>query len=186
MRRTMFGRGSSQVAVAVGPALGVDRLVLGGTLRVDDRVERLVFDPNLLGGAPGLLRVLRGDDRNRLAVVADSVEGEHGLVGELEPVALLAGDVLVREHGVDAGHAGRPGRVDGPDERVRVGAANGVAPEHLGGIEVARIGELAGDLGDRVDPAHGLADAPELELASRRAHCVSAVAAARTASKIFW
>jgi hypothetical protein len=45
-----------------------------------------------------------------------------------------------------------------------------VAEEHAGGEEVARVGELAGDLGDGVDAANGLADAPELEPASRSAH----------------
>ena len=176
-----------QVAVAVGPALRVDRLHFRGALGVDDRLERLVLDPHLLGRAPRLLRVLGRDDRNGLAVIADAVEGEHGLVGELEAVALLAGNVLVREHRVDARHADRPGRVDGGYERVRMWAPDGVAPEHVGRVEVARVGELACDLGNRVDPAHGLAHAPELELAFGRAHGASAdTAAARTASKIFW
>ena len=172
------------VAVAVGPALGVDRLHLGGALRVDDRVERLVLDADLCGRAPRLLGMLRGDDRDGLAEVAHAVEREHRLVGELEAVALLARDVLVREHRVDARHPGRARRVDRRDERVRVRAADRVAPEHLGGVEVARVRELAGDLGNRVDPPHGLADAAELELARGRAH--AAPAAPRTASKIFW
>ena len=158
------------VAVAVRPALGWIGSHLGRALRVDDRLERLVVDADPLGGAARLLGMLGGDDRDRLAEVADALEGEHRLVAELEPVALLARDVLVREHGVDAGHAGRRGRVDRADERVRVRAADGVAPEHPGGEEVARVGELAGDLGDRVDAADGLADAAELELAGGRAH----------------
>ena len=96
-----------EVAVALRPALGVDRLHLGGALGIDDRVERLVLDLDLGGRAPRLLGVLGGDDRDRLAEVAHAVEREHRLVGELEAVALLAGDVLVREHRVDA-RASRP------------------------------------------------------------------------------
>ena len=34
--------------------------------------------------------MLGGDEGDRLAEVADPVEGEHRLVGELEPVALVA------------------------------------------------------------------------------------------------
>ena len=114
--------------------------------------------------------MLGGDDCHGLAEVAHALEGEHRLVRELEPVALLAGDVLVREHRVDPGHARRARCVDRGDERVSMRAADGVAPEHLGRVEIARVGELAGDLGDRVDPADGLADAAELQLASGRAH----------------
>ena len=58
-----------------------------------------------LGGAARLLGMLGGDERDRLAEVADAVDREHRLVGELEPVALLARHVVVREHGVDAGQS---------------------------------------------------------------------------------
>ena len=58
-----------------------------------------------LGGAARLLRMLGRDERDGLAEVADAVDREHGLVGELEPVALLARHVVVREHGVDARRA---------------------------------------------------------------------------------
>ena len=172
------------VAVAVRPALRVDRLHLGRALRVDDRLERLVLDADLGGGAARLLGMLGRDHGNRLAEVAHAVEREHRLVGELEAVALLAGNVLVREHRVDARHPGRARRVDRRDEGVRVRASDRMAPEHLGGVEVARVGELARHLGDGVGPPHGLADASQLELARGRAH--AAPAAARTASKIFW
>ena len=43
-----------------------------------------------LGGAARLLGMLGGDERDRLAEVEDAVDREHRLVGELEPVALLA------------------------------------------------------------------------------------------------
>ena len=43
-----------------------------------------------LGRAPRLLGMLGRDERDRLAEVEDAVDREHRLVGELEPVALLA------------------------------------------------------------------------------------------------
>ena len=49
--------------------------------------------------------MLGGDECDRLAEVAHLVHGQDGLVGELESVALFAGNVAVREDGVNAGHA---------------------------------------------------------------------------------
>ena len=82
----------------------MERLHLRGALGVDDRLERLVLDADGRGSPPRLLGLLGGDDRDRLAEVAHAVDREHRLVAELEAVQLVAGDVLVREHGVDAGH----------------------------------------------------------------------------------
>ena len=78
------------VAVAHRRPVGMERLLLGRALRVDDELERLVLDDDRLGRAARLLRVLGGDERDRLAVVADAVDREHRLVGELEPVGLAA------------------------------------------------------------------------------------------------
>jgi hypothetical protein len=108
--------------------------------------------------------VLGGDERDRLAEVAHPVDREHGLVRELEPVALGARDVGVRQQGVYARHRERLGNVDLENPRMRVRAADGVAPEHPCREEVARVRELARDLRNRVDAPDGLADAPELEL----------------------
>ena len=68
--------------------VGVERLLLGRPLGVDDGLERLVLDDDRLGRAPRLLGMLGGDERDRLAVVADAVDREHRLVAELEPVGL--------------------------------------------------------------------------------------------------
>ena len=92
---------------------------------------------------------------------------------ELESVALLAGNVLVREDGVDARHAARSGDVYALHAGGGMWAADGVAEQHAGGEKVARVSELAGHLGDGVDAPDGLADASELELAARgRAHAL--------------
>ena len=52
-------------------------------------------------------------------------------------------------------------RVDREDPRVRVRAAHGVPPEHPGGVQVARVRELAGDLGDGVGAARGRRRVPD-------------------------
>src|SRR4029079_11007916 len=92
---------------------------------------------------------------------------------------LLAGHVAVREDGVDARHALRLCRADALDLCGGVRGADGVAEKHARGEEVARVGELAGDLGDRVDAANGFADAAELEAARGRAHSWRSLASLR-------
>ena len=157
-------------AVAGSGAAVVDRLLLGRALRVDDRLERLVGDADPLRGPTCLLRMLGSDDRDRLAEVADALDRKHRLVGELEPVRLRARDVCMREHGVDSGHADGFRDVELLDQRVRVRAADRVSPEHPGGEEVARVGELPRHLRDRVDALDTLADPAKLERASGRVH----------------
>ena len=67
----------------------MERLLLRRALGIDDRLERLVLDLDPLGSAARLLGMLGSDKRHGLAEVADAVDREHGLVGELEPVRLL-------------------------------------------------------------------------------------------------
>jgi hypothetical protein len=181
-------------AVAGGGILVVKRLLLGRALRVNDRLERLVLDADPLGRATRLLGVLGRDERDRFAEIADAVDREDGLVGELEAVRLRARHVGVGEDGVDAGHRHRLRVVDLRDPSMRVGAAQRVAPEHSRGEEVARVGELPRHLGHGVRAPDALADAPELELPSpgrlyqpvaRRCGHPPPSAARRTASKIF-
>ena len=161
----------------------MQRLHLRRTLRVGDRFERLVLDADRGCCATCLLGLFRRDDRHGLAEVADAVDREHRLVGELEAVGLLAGDVVVLENRVDAGHRERLGRVDREDPRVRVRAAHRLAPEHPRGVEVARVRELARDLGDGIRATRGRRRASPTERARGRGH---RPAATWTASRIFW
>ncbi len=184
------------VAVAHRRPVGVELRLLRRALHVGDRFERLVLDADRLGGTTSLLGVLGGDERHRLAVVADPVDREHGLVAELEAIALVARDVLVGEDGVDARHLQRGGEIDGANARMRVRASDGVAPEHPGRAQVTRVGELALDLRSAVLPNDALPDPSGREPARRdrqlgrgRAatsrHPRPPAAAMRTASKIF-
>ena len=65
-------------------------------LGVGQRLEHLVVDLDLLGRRARGLGVVGGDDRDRLALVADVLPREHRLVVDLQPVGLAAGHVLVR------------------------------------------------------------------------------------------
>ena len=128
----------------------MERLHLRRPLRIDDRLERLVLDVDGSSRAAGLLGLIGRDDGDWLAEVAHAVDGQHRLVRELEPVRLPPPDVLVRQDRVYSAQCKRCGDVDPEDARVRVRAPHGLAPEHPGRMEVARVGELAGDLRDRV------------------------------------
>ncbi len=170
------------VTVAHRRPVGMQRLELGRPLGVDDRLERLVLDADRGGSAARLLGLLRGHDRDRLPEVADAVGGKHRLVLELEAVRLLAGNVVLREHRVHAGHAHGSGDVDGDHACVRIWAADGVAPEHPRDLEVARVRERTRDLGHGVVAAH-----PDLGPAMRNAGgSAHRSAASCTASRIFW
>ncbi len=171
-----------EVAMAPRRSLGMQIFELGRALHVGDRLERLVLDDDAFGSAARLLRVLGGDEGDRLAVVEDTVDRQHGLVLELEPVRLLPGHVVVCEHRVHPRHRNRLRDVERDDARVRVRAAQRVAPEHPRDDQVARVGKLALHLRRRVDPRNELADPSLLHPASGLGH---AFAARRTASKIF-
>jgi hypothetical protein len=103
---------------------------LDRALGVGDRLEHLVIDLDRVGRAARLLRVVGRHQRDRLSLVAHVAPGQHRLVGDLHPVDLAPGHVLVGEHGVDAGHGKRLGDVDRPDVRAGVRAAQRGAVEH--------------------------------------------------------
>ena len=78
-----------------------------------------------------------------------------------------------------AGHRHRLGDVDRADARVRVRAAQRVAPEHPGHDQVARVRELALHLRRRVGPRHELADRAELRACAARVWSLRRPPAAR-------
>ena len=172
------------VAVAHRRPVGMERLLLERALHVDDRLERLVLDDDRLERPCGLLRMLGGDDRDGLADVAHPIGREHRLVGELEPVDLLARHVGVREHRVHAGERERGREVDRGDPRVWVRAAQRVPPEHPRRGEVARVLEGARHLRHGVVAQDALADPADGEPRRRRRDAHRRSAASRTASKI--
>ncbi len=110
------------VAVALGGAIRVQLGAGCRPLHLGDRVERLVVDCDLRGGAACLLGVVRGNDCNRLTEVPHTVDRKHGLVAELEAVVLLARHVRMGEYSVDAGHRNGLGDLDRADPRMRMRA----------------------------------------------------------------
>lgn len=132
----------------------------GGGRLVGDDGQLLIRDADLGGGPAGGLRVVGGDQRDRLAVVAHLAVGEDGGVLDLQAVgAYGGGQVVVGEHGAHPGDGQRLGGVDRHDPGVREGAAQGVAPQHVLVPQVGGVRELAGHLEDAVRAGGGLADA---------------------------
>ena len=138
-----------------------------GLVHVHERLEHLVVDPDQRGGAARRLGVVRRDDRDRLALVADASLRQHRLVRQLEPVCLPARHVLVRLDRVHARERQRLGEVDRADARVRVRAPQRRAPEHPVGPQVGGVGELAPYLERAVGTADALADAAPGERRTR-------------------
>ncbi len=135
------------------------RALAQGRLGVADRRQRLVVDDDRGRRGTGGLRVVGGDDRDRLALVADLAEREHGLVGVLEAVGAPPRDVVGRQNRAHAGHPQRGGDVDAADPGPRVRAAGGRAPEHVLVPEVGGERELSRDLRRAVRARGGAADA---------------------------
>ena len=167
------------IAVTRGRPAFVERDGFGCPLHVRDDGERLVLDDDRLGGTTRLLGMVGGNQRDRLTVIAHAIDREHRLIGELEPVRLRAGNIGVGQDGMHPGEQEGRAEVDRDDARVRMRAAQRPSPEHPRLIEIARVRERAGHLGDAVRAAGLDLRAPSLQRA--RAH---ASAALRTASKI--
>ncbi len=148
----------AEVPEHVSPVVKLRRGRIERVLHVEHRLEHLVPHAHLVGGSFGELERLGGDDGDGLSHVEHAIVGEHRLVGELESVRLLPSNVVVRQHGVNAGARDRVGEVDGLDARVRVGTSNGRTPQHPVVPQIAAVREGAGHLGDAVDPAKALAD----------------------------
>ena len=152
---------ADQVAAGVQPR----RAWLERGHGIGDRLEHLVVHDDLARREPGHLGVVGGDQRDRLARVPHQVGGEHRLVGVLEPVGVLARNVIAGQDGIDAGRGQGLADRYRPDPGVRVRAAQRRAPDHVVHPQVAAVGELPGDLPPAVRPDRAGADAAGLGLA---------------------
>ena len=141
-------------------AVGVDGRGVGRGGGIGDGGQRLVVHDDGLGGQAGRLGMVGGHQRHRLAAVAHDVGGEHRLVGVLEAVGALAGDVVGCEDGPHAGDGQGGGDVDGADPGVGVRRAQRPAPQHAVGPQVGGELERSGGFRDAVGAGHALADAP--------------------------
>ena len=110
--------------------------------RVGDGLPDVVRDLDQVQRAAGGLRVVGGHQRDRFALVADPVDGEHRLVPALEAVGVGARHVLVGEHREHSRQGERSRRLQPDDGRVRVGAAQRRAPQHAVHPEVGGEREL--------------------------------------------
>ncbi len=145
------------VAVVVDAGLRMGQRVLGR----GDRAQRLVLWPDQIERRGGRLFAGRGDGSHGVADEAHLVEAERVLILRHGKDSERDRQVLPGEHGDHAVQAFSRAGVDADDLRVGLGAAEQLAVQHAGEHQV--VGELcdAGDLGDRVDLAQGLADDPK-------------------------
>ncbi len=123
------------------------RAVLLRLERVEHDRQRLVLDLDQVARVLGDVAVLGDHGRDRLAVVAHLLDGDHVLDdragAEGGKRRRMLGDVGARD---DADHAGqRLGlrRVDGDDARVRVRAAHDRRMRHVLELDVVEVAALA-------------------------------------------
>jgi hypothetical protein len=119
--------------------------------------QRFVLHPDALQGLPGHFRALRRHQRHRVPHVADLVGAEDGPVPVDQPVAVLAGDVLPGEDGVDAGERAGFGDVYPADVGVGDPGPQDGAVEHAGEGQVVGVAGGAGHFGDGVGAGEGTA-----------------------------
>ncbi len=140
--------------------------------RIEDRGQVLVLDLDPAERLLGEGDRLRGDERDRLADVADRLErqdrrvraGAHcaaGLAGQVG-VQLRAFDVLAGEHARDAGQRPCLRDVESDDPRVRPAAPKHLDVEHVRHREIGRVHRRPDRLSKCVDPPQGLTNLAEL------------------------
>jgi hypothetical protein len=148
--------GEDVVVVLAGPVgaghlafevLAQDRRVGGERLeRVHDDGEFGVFDLHRLDPVGGGVAVGRDDEGDLLALEEDLAVGEHHLLVARQrrhPVEAEGGEVGGGEHREDARHLERRVLVDRHDAGVGVGAADEIAEEHSGQLDVVDVVALA-------------------------------------------
>ncbi len=131
------------LVVADQRRIGIERLA-----GVDDRRQRLVVDVDQFERVVGRVLVGRDHERDLLPLEPDLVAREHGLrvvrdrrhPREPERLEVLRGD-----DGGDVRVSERPRRVDRPDARVRVRAAQHGPVDHSREPDVVEVAPLAAD-----------------------------------------
>ena len=144
--------------------------------RIEHRRQRLEIELNQLRRVLGDIAVLRHDDRNRLADMADFVMGQQRLL-RIDELVLhqrrpFAGQRQLRvrhrrqladkfwpgQHMENAGRRGGARHVDGLDTGVRVRAAHENRMQHMRQFEVGNVLPAAGQEPPVLAPRHGAAD----------------------------
>ena len=141
--RFLAGRAGGGQVAGLGSREQLRRIVVERLGHIDERVERVEVDVDELGGVDGLAARLGDHDRDRLAEEADGVAREHRAAHGLGRRDRRRADREVLEvevgGGVDADHAGHPGRlgrVDVPDARMRE------AGTHEHGVQGLRLAKV--------------------------------------------
>ncbi len=138
-----------EVVVAV-----VDKRGVRGERRLNRKHarKRLVLDHDAIDRRLGQIFALGGDERDRVADAAHLSLGQYALVENRHAITIRAGDVLVRQHRMDARHGLRCARIDSTDERMGVRAPQDLRVQHARQRHVARVDGLAGDFLPRIQP----------------------------------
>ena len=149
--------------VAFGPDLG--RIRLERLFGIDDEREHFVVDGDEIERFFGHMPIDGGDGRDRVADEPDGVVEDVAALRRdfLDVVVVLraAGNrsgappdrcVVVRDDRFDARQRGGLRRIDAADAGVRMRTAQDARVQHARQADVARIGRLAGDTFDGVDP----------------------------------
>ncbi len=144
------------------------RALLERRLGVGHDRQLLVLDVDQLDGGERSVLGLGGNDRDRLAVVADDAVGEHvraslqrpyleRLPWHVHPDGVL-GHILGGQDGCDSGHRLRRGRVHPEQAGVRKVGPLEHRVQHPGEAEVGGVSGPARDLLDRVVPDESAPD----------------------------
>ncbi len=153
---------SFEMRVPVAPLVHLGRVCVERLADVEERGSLLELDVDRLDGRHRRLFVLRGHDRDRLALVANLVLREKRLVGRdaerREVPVLEERHIRVRDHRVDAGHGLCLRRVEGRDRRAVERRAERLRPEHAGHAHVVDVGRPPGDVPDPVVAREPCAD----------------------------
>ena len=118
--------------------------------------QGLVIDLDERGGFGGGLGRLGGDGGHRVAHEAHAVDGEDGLVLQVD--AGVQREIAAGDHGAHARDGAGLRHIDAVDEGVGVRRADDVRVEHARELEVARVERGAGDLLDAIDAQRRVTD----------------------------